>query len=75
MSKLITLLGRVGTVLVSFGLAAAIIYELPSLIAAEDSRTRLLTAIEITIPIGLLLAASWFLAYLKQRRKPTHSLM
>jgi ethanolamine transporter EutH len=70
MSRLITFLGRVGTVLVSIGLAAAIIYELPLLVTAEESKARLLTAIEITIPVGLLLAVVWLLVYVRQRPKP-----
>ena len=70
MSRFVTLLGRIGTVLVSIGLAAAIVYELPLLVTAEESKTRLLTAIEITIPTGVLLAVVWLLVYTKKKRKP-----
>jgi ethanolamine transporter EutH len=70
MSRLVTLLGRIGTVLVSIGLAAAIVYELPLLVTAEESKARLLAAIEITIPVGLLLAVVWFMVYIKKKPKP-----
>ena len=69
MSRLVTLLGRIGTVLVSIGLAAAIVYELPLLVTAEESKARLLAAIEITIPVGLLLAVVWFMVYIKKKPK------
>ena len=70
MSRLVTLLGRIGTVLVSIGLAAAIVYELPLLVTAEESKARLLAAIEITIPVGLLLVVVWFMVYIKKKPKP-----
>jgi hypothetical protein len=66
MRRIISVAGRIGTVLVSIGLAVTIVYSLP-LLFGMSTKDPLLNTILITVPTGLALTAAWLFCYRKDR--------
>jgi archaellum biogenesis protein FlaJ (TadC family) len=66
MKRIINVLGRIGTVLMSIGLAVAVIYSLP-LLFGMSTKDPLLNTILVTVPAGLALTAVWLFYYRKDR--------
>ncbi len=73
MKRIIAVLGRIGTTLISVGLATAIMYALPFNLGWMTTKEPLLNAVLITVPAGFVLTMIWLFYYFMERRKPAHA--